>query len=56
MQNSLLEYLVARVEKIDDKVDELLRFKWQVLGGGLVLTSVQTFIIQLLFIYYKELS
>lgn len=53
---TLVEYLVERVEKIDEKVDEILKFKWQMLGGGLVLTSVITVLIQILFIYSRSAS
>ena len=46
MSQDLLEYLVERVEKIDDKVDKLLQFKWQIIGGSAVLSVIVTIALQ----------
>jgi hypothetical protein len=53
---TLVEYLVERVEKIDGKVDEILKFKWQMLGGGLLLTSTLTVVMQFVFLYLRSKS
>jgi len=47
MSNELLEYIIQRIEKIDGKVDKLLEFKWQIIGGSAVVSVVVTFAIQI---------
>lgn len=47
-EDALLMYLKERVEKIDEKVDQLLAFKWQVIGASMVVSVVVTLGIQLL--------
>ena len=49
----LVEYLIARVEHIDQKVDKLLQFKWQIVGGSVVLSLVVTVLIQLAALIWK---
>ena len=51
----LLEYLVKRVDSIDKKVEEVLKFKWQVMGGALVLNVIFMFIFQYLIFHYREI-
>jgi len=36
----LLSYLIERVEKIDSKVDKLLQFKWQIVGGSIAVSAI----------------
>lgn len=47
----LTQYLIDRIESIHRDVQELLRFKWQIIGGSLVasvvVSSVVTIVIQL---------
>lgn len=45
MSADLLKYLVERVEKIDNKVDQLLAFKYQIIGGSVVLSVLITSLI-----------
>lgn len=47
MSQDLLEYIVQRVEKIDQKVDRLLQFKYQIIGGSAAISIVVTLMIQL---------
>lgn len=50
MENELLlEYLKERIEKIDEKVDRLLEFKWQIIGGSVVLSVICGILTQLFF-------
>lgn len=49
MDDKLLDYLVQRVENIDKKVDSLLQFKWQIVGGSALLSVILTLIIQIYF-------
>jgi hypothetical protein len=51
MEKQLIDYLIDRIEKIDEKVDRLLQFKWQIIGGSVVLSAIITFAIQLAMIY-----
>ena len=48
MSSDLLEYIIQRLEKIDGKVDKLLEFKWQIIGGSAVISVFVTLAIQLL--------
>lgn len=43
----LLQYLIQRVEKMDEKVDSLLKFKWQIMGGAVVVSIFVTAAIQI---------
>lgn len=54
MSQDLLEYIVQRVEKIDQKVDSLLQFKWQIISGSVVLSVVATFLIQTFIFFYEK--
>lgn len=38
----LIEYMIKRIEDIDSKVDELLKFKWQVIGGSVLFSLIFT--------------
>lgn len=49
----LITYLIERVEKIDDKVDKLLQFKWQIVGGSVALSVFVTAIIQIASLIFK---
>ncbi len=43
MQNDpLMQYVIHRVETIDQKVDKLLAFKWQIIGGSVLLSVLIT--------------
>ena len=47
----LIEYIITRIERMDNKIDELLRFKWQIIGGSVLFSVFITLIIQVLTIY-----
>ena len=49
----LVEYLVERVEKIDEKVDKLLQFKWQIIGGSMMLSVIAAIVVQVLALIIK---
>jgi RsiW-degrading membrane proteinase PrsW (M82 family) len=52
-EEKLITYLIERVEKIDDKVDRLLQFKWQIIGGSVVMSAILAVIIQIAAIVLK---
>lgn len=43
--NRRIDDVTERIESIDSKVDELLKFKWQIIGGSMVLSALFSFII-----------
>lgn len=42
-----------RFDRLEGKIDTLLMFKWQIIGGSAVLSIVVAFIFQLLSTFYK---
>ena len=52
--DDLVSYLVTRIDDIDKKVDNLLKFKWQIIGGSLVGSAFLTILFQLFVILYKK--
>lgn len=53
MDPKLQDYLIQRVEKIDEKVDRLLAFKWQMIGATTVVSLVITLGIQFVHIIWQ---
>lgn len=45
--NKKFDKVEADMRSIDSKVDQLLEFKWQIIGGSVILSLVVTLIIQL---------
>lgn len=45
--DELVSYLIQRIENIDKKVDKILEFKWQIIGGATVLSAVISIAISL---------
>lgn len=52
----LLEYYIkhsdSRFDKIDMKLDELIAFRWQIIGGSVVMSSLFTLVMNILFIVF----
>jgi tetrahydromethanopterin S-methyltransferase subunit G len=46
--NDKIDKVDERVSRIEDKVDQLLAFKWQIIGGSVIMSLIVTFFIQLL--------
>lgn len=42
-----------RFDRLEAKIDELLRFKWQVIGGSLIISTLVTVLIQMLTLLVK---
>lgn len=49
MDPRLQDYIIDRIEKLDEKVDQLLAFKWQMVGGSAAVSLVVAIAIQLIF-------
>jgi hypothetical protein len=53
MDNELLKYVIERMDerfnKLESKVDELLAFKYQIIGGSVLVSIIATLIIDYLF-------
>ena len=59
-EQKMFDWLKADIEKVDkkvdqmnDKIDEILKFKWTIIGGSLGLSAFLTIIVQVLGIYYS---
>jgi tetrahydromethanopterin S-methyltransferase subunit G len=46
------EEIAARLEKLDEKIDDILSFKWQIIGGSVVLSVIVTIAFQILSIVW----
>lgn len=44
----------SRFEVINEKLDTLLRFKWQIIGGSVVVSLVITTLVQVLSLYVSN--
>ena len=47
MDNKIADILWSRLDKLEDKIDRLLEFKWQVIGGTILASIVLTTIFQI---------
>jgi tetrahydromethanopterin S-methyltransferase subunit G len=43
-----------RFNRIDDKLDQVVSFRWQIIGGSLALSSVLSVVIAIVTIYYTR--
>jgi hypothetical protein len=50
-QEKLIEYFIQqtdiRLERMESKVDKLLQFKWQIIGGSVAVSTVVGMAVQL---------
>ena len=53
MDKDLVDYFIKetnkKFEKLEKKVDSLLQFKWQIIGGSVVISVLVTIAIQIIF-------
>lgn len=47
MDEQLFEVIMQRFERLEEKVDKLLAFKWQIIGGSVLLSLLLTAAINL---------
>jgi hypothetical protein len=54
---NLIDYFInetnQKFEKLEAKVDQILQFKWQIVGGSVVLSVLVTLAIQLGIVIFK---
>lgn len=41
------------IKEIDSKVDQLLKFKWQIISGSVVISAIVGVLIQFILVFYK---
>ena len=46
MDSKIIDLIVSRMDKMEEKIDRLLAFKWQVVGGTVVVSLILTTIFQ----------
>lgn len=49
-----IELLNARLDRIEEKVDKILAFKWQIIGGSIVLSFALTLATNAAAIYFSK--
>lgn len=54
LRDYFIEHTNKRLESIDEKLDQLIKFKWQIIGGAGILSLVVTLCIQLISILIKN--
>lgn len=47
MEPRMFEYLTKRLDSLEHKVDSLLQFKWQIVGGGIAASALLTVTFQI---------
>lgn len=56
MDEGLVKYFIEetnkKFERLEGKVDQILKFKWQIIGGSLVVSVVCSLAISLAYIYF----
>ncbi len=52
--DQLIGYLIQRIEDIDNKVDKLLQFKWQIIGGSVSLSFLITLLVQAILFFIAK--
>lgn len=49
-----MEMIHARLERLEDKIDRVLAFKWQIIGGSVVLSVMVTIAFQIISIIQSK--
>ncbi len=47
--SDLITYLDKRLDRIEDKVDHLIKFKWQIIGGSAAVSFIVSVVLFALF-------
>lgn len=49
--DQLIQYIIDRIEKMDGKIDKLLEFKWQIIGGSVCVSILATALVHVVKAY-----
>jgi len=52
--NDLAPYLDKRLDRLEEKVDKLLAFKWQIIGGSAVISAIVGLVVHILITILKN--
>lgn len=53
MNDQAFQLLMSRLEQLEEKVDRLLAFKWQIIGGSVLLSILLTAAINIAALYTR---
>lgn len=48
-----IQTLDSRLERLESNVEKLLEFKWQIIGGGIVVSAMVTVLFQIVYAAIK---
>lgn len=54
MDDQAFDLLLARLERIENKVDLLFAFKWQIIGGSVVMSFIIATVISIIAAYISK--
>ena len=58
MDRNLIEYFIQktdeRFDKVEKKLDEVLKFKWQIVGGSVVMSFLITLAFHVCMIFFER--
>jgi len=54
MENKVIDIILARMDKLENKIDVLIAFKWQIVGGSILASLILTVAFQLLNAWIKK--
>lgn len=54
MDPQAFELLRAQLERLEEKVDKLLAFKWQIIGGATFLSTLTTLVLNVAMFYLNK--
>lgn len=47
VDNKILDIIINRMDKMEEKIDKLLEFKWKIVGGTIIASLILTTIFQI---------
>ena len=57
-QKDLVNYFIdqtnGRFLRLETKIDEILQFKWQIIGGSVVVSTFCSVLFSILYLYIKQ--
>ena len=52
--NDKIDAVEKKVDKISENVDQMLAFKWQIIGGSVVVSLIAGFAVQVLLVVFSK--